>query len=122
MTINSSGQGNVNIINLGEMITGTIATTNTMLKESSAPVELKDQLEALRGPVVEAAKKLSEPEAKTLLEDYEDFTKTALRKDPPKEVVKAQGNQILNVLKKVAEYAEPAAKIIGAVFKIVAIF
>jgi hypothetical protein len=122
MTINSSGQGNVNIINLGEMITGTISTTNTMLAESQAAPKLKEQVEALRQPVVEAAKALPEAEAKMLLEDYEDFTKAALRPEPRKEVVKAQGNQILNTLKKVAEYAEPAGKIIGAIFKIVAIF
>ena len=122
MTINSSGQGSINIINLSQMITGTIQTTNTMIGDSQAAPELKEQLEALREPVIEASKKLPDAEAKALLRDYENFTEASLREQPPKEIVKAQGNQILNALNKIAEYSEPVGKIIRNIFRIVAIF
>ncbi len=120
VTINSSGTGN--IINLGTMIADTIQTTNSILAESQSAPDLKQKLEELRTPLIEASKQLPPAEAANLLKDYEMFTQLALREDPPKEVVKAQGNQILNVLKKVGEYTEPVTKIIGAVFKIIAIF
>jgi hypothetical protein len=120
VTINSSGTGN--IINFGTMVADTIQTTNSMLAESQSAPDLKQKLEELRAPLIEASKQLPPPEAANLLEDYKMFTQLALREDPPKEVVKAQGNQIVNALKKVAEYTEPVTKIIGAVFKIIAIF
>jgi hypothetical protein len=118
-TINSSGTGN--IINTGTMITDTINITNNMMDNSQAPTELKEKLAELREPVVAASQKLPEAEGKALLRDYENFTEAALREDPPKEVVKAQGGQILKTLQKVAEYAKPAATIIGAIMGFFAI-
>ena len=109
-----------NIINYGIMADNTITITNTMLAESDASDELKDKLKELRKPLIEAAKSLPESEAKTLLEDYESFTKLALRENPPKAVVEAQGNNLIDVVKKVAAFATPVAAIVAAVVKIVA--
>jgi hypothetical protein len=115
-TINASGTGN--IINTGTMIANTISTTTNMIDKSQAPSDLKQKLTDLREPVVAASQRLPEAEGKALLRDYENFTEAALREDPPKEVVKAQGGQILKTLEKVAEYAKPAATIIGAILGI----
>jgi hypothetical protein len=118
-TINSSGTGN--IINTGTMIANTITTTNGLIEKSEAPADLKQKLTELREPVVAAAQKLPEAEGKALLRDYEYFTETALREEPPKEVVKVQGSQILKTVQKVAEYAKPAATIIAAIMGLFAL-
>ncbi|NIJ22330.1 hypothetical protein FHS95_004045 [Sphingomonas naasensis] len=120
MTFNQTFSGGTNIVNFGEMTGNTITQTNTMFDESSAPDALKDQLKALRTSLVEAAKTLPEADARTLLKDYESFTETALREKPPKEVVKAQGNNLIDTVKSIAAFATPVATIVGAILKIVA--
>jgi len=104
-----------NIINYGIMADNTVSFTNNLLQNSNAPDPLKKQLEELRQPLLEVAKSLPEGEAKNLLKDYESLTETALREQPPKALVEAQGNQILATVKKVAQYAAPVSTIIAAI-------
>lgn len=120
MTFNQTFSGGTNIVNFGEMTGNTITQTNRMIEEATAPDELKTKLKDLRDPLLEAAKALPEEDAKALLKDYESFTEAALRKNPPKEVVKAQGNQLVQTVKNIAAFATPVATIVGAILKIVA--
>jgi hypothetical protein len=115
VTINYSG----NVINYGIMADNTITVTNNLIDQAKAPSELKDLLKELRPKLLEAAKDLPEDEAKNLLKDYESFTETALREKPPKELVAAQGNQILSALKSAAAYVGPVTTIVSAILKLV---
>lgn len=112
--------GDNNLVNLGVMSNNTITMTNKAIDEAKAPDELKTQLKALRDPPLEAAKELPEAQAKALLKDYESFTEAALRESPPKEVVKAQGKNLIDTVKGFAAFATPVATIVGAILKIVA--
>lgn len=112
--------GDNNFVNLGVMSNNTVTLTNNAIAEAKAPDELKAKLKELRDPLLEAAKELSEDDAKALLKDYESFTETALRKNPPKEVVKAQGTNLIDTVKGLAAFATPVAGIVAAILKIVA--
>jgi hypothetical protein len=120
MTFNQSFSGGNNVVNFGTMIGNTITQTNEAIDKAQAPDELKTRLKDLREPLLEAAKALPEEEAQALLKDYESFTEAALRKNPPKEVVKAQGNNLVQTVKNLAAFATPVATIVGAILKIVA--
>lgn len=112
--------GDNNLVNLGVMSNNTITMTNKAIDEAKAPDELKTQLKALRDPLLDAAKQLPEGEAQALLKDYESFTETALREKPPKEVVKAQGNNLIDTVKGIAAFATPVATIVATILKLVA--
>lgn len=117
MTINIGGTGN--IVNLGEMIANTISTTNNMISDSKSSDEIKTSLEALRGPVTEAAANLPLDDARNLLDDYETFAKQALREKPNKEQIKSQGSAIVEMVSKVAGLATPIVGLVAAVVKLI---
>ncbi|MEP9358143.1 hypothetical protein [Sphingomonas sp. KR3-1] len=120
MTVNNTFTGGNNVVNFGMMANNTITMTNEMLATSQAAGDLKAKLTELRDPVIKAAEALPEAEAKNLLKDYENFADAALRESPPKPLVQAQGNQLVETAKKVAAFATPVATIVAAILKLVA--
>jgi hypothetical protein len=95
----------------------TINRTNILIQAAPAANGLKEALENLQKPIIEAAKQLPPDEGAALLKRYERFTEEATAPKPDKDAVEGLGKSIATAVAKVAEFATPVVPLVAAVMR-----
>ena len=119
--IDFAGAQNVSVGNINQVAADTISNAFNTVAQSSAPQDLKAELEKLNQAVAEMVKLLPEEKQREVAQDLKTLTDEATSSSPRKKWYELSAEGIIEAAKAVGEAATPvitAAKVVIALLAV----
>jgi len=119
--INFAGAQNVSVGNINQVAADTINNAFNTVAQSSAPQDLKAELEKLNQAVAEMVKLLPEEKQREVAQDLKTLTDEATSSSPRKKWYELSAEGLIEAAKAVGEAATPVITAAKAVLALLAV-